>query len=112
MLKILKCFIIKTKYDDHGVKSQQHQYIQCNISIDNQDTSCQTDTMNMIDRATQYDMHAPAAHAERYVFLREKAIKDMPFALHGDGNDKYIVLKDDKVFLRHIKGYFKYDKPW
>lgn len=123
MFKFLNCMIIKTKHDDHEENINQtyqthqtDQYTQCNIHgnlhVDTRDCGVQcnllTSTHNVIDISTCYG----ASKVNTHVFLRDKALCNMPFELHEDHNDKYIIMKGEKIYLRHIKGYYKFDQPW
>jgi hypothetical protein len=109
MLKFLKCMVIKTKYDEH--EQNKDQSIQCNLSTATY-TSCDKSVQCDILTLPSQDIKPPIKTTSRLVFLREKAICNIPFELHEEDAGKYIVIKGEKVFLQHIKGHFKYDHPW
>jgi hypothetical protein len=112
MLKFIsKCLVIKTKYDDGNKYIEQNT--QCNIQTHQQSVYCQCEKTCMVDKAIQCDWEENTQLAtNRQVFLRDKVICNMPFTVHDTNGEKYILIKGVQVFLRHIKGYFKYDAPW
>jgi hypothetical protein len=101
--------VIKTKYDEH--EQNKDQSVQCNISIATC-ISCEKSVQCDILTPPSQDMQSLNKTTGRHVFLRERAICNLPFDLHEDEAGKYIIIKGEKVCLRHIKGHFKYDHPW
>ena len=104
MFEFFKCFIIRTKYDEQGCYKQHNttadSNIQCHLHVETKDASVQCCIESVVP-------------SHRHVFLRDKAIYNLPFELYENGNnEKYIMIKEEQVFLRHIKGHFKYDQPW
>lgn len=116
MFQFLKCFVVKTKYDHELCDPCKDQNIQCNILVEAKDVDIQcnlyTESKEVKD-TKDANIQCNFTHNEmRHVFLRDKALCDIPFDLYEENGDKYIVIKGQKVFLRHIKGHFKYDQPW
>ncbi len=121
MFSFLKCYIVQTKHDENGVSHQETQY-DIDDSIRKHSVMVQCDSVKMCDKGVQCDMITEqlsvsqeiekSNNIRRLVFLRDKALNDIPFYVFEEKGEKYIVVKGEQVFLRHIKGHFKYDQPW
>ena len=111
MFDFLKCLVVKTKYDECETHDKS---IQCDLLVEKSSVAmhdkysqCDTnDDTNNITPITQ------TTRLGRKVFLRERALHNIPFELYEENGDKFIIIKEECVFLRHIKGHFKYDEPW
>ena len=121
MFDFLKCLIVKTKYDECGTNNKSTQCdlvvqrcnveVQCGVSMIDKDCQCDLERQTSIHDITN-NITPPTTRLGRKIFLREKALRNIAFELYEENGEKYIIIKGECVFLRHIKGYFKYDEPW
>lgn len=131
MLKFFNCFVVRTKYDDKERPNIQYadKCTQCDAYATTKSVMVQCDKGEMHDVSIQCEITTPSVdvpttsmannnniclenNSKRLVFLRDKALSTIAFDLYENEGQKYIVIKNEKVFLRHIKGYYKFDSPW
>lgn len=120
MFDFLKCLVVKTKYDECKTNDKSTQCdlfvqrydveVQCGVSMF--DKYCQCDLEKQTSTVGITPLSTPPSRLGRKIFLRDKALRNIPFEVYEDNGDKYIIIKGESVFLQHIKGYFKYDEPW
>lgn len=117
-----KCTQCDTYVITKSVTVQCDKDEMCNVSV-----QCEKEVVT--DAGTQCEITIPSVdvpttsmannnnichekNSKRLVFLRDKALSTIAFDLYENEGQKYIVIKNEQVFLRHIKGHYKFDSPW
>lgn len=131
MFYFLRCFVVKTKHDESEVECETPcvQYcdkstqcddllltksvmVQCETLVNVNDASCQYDYTQPIHEEHISNQNVILEGKKTTVYLRDKALSTIAFDVYEKDGQKYIVIKNENVFLRHIKGHYKYDQPW